>query len=107
MTILHGAIQTMNLLTTPRARDAAAEGISSGQGHQHPGELTPRPGTREPLQHQYFYTVPEAAAIFRVSTKTIWRMVYSEKLRVRRFGRRVLIPVTEVERWLREGDAHA
>jgi len=47
------------------------------------------------------YSVDQVAAIFGVGRSTVYDLVRSSKLRGIRVGRRVLIPRSEVERFLR------
>ena len=49
------------------------------------------------------YTVKESAAMSGVSSKTIERAAAAGALKVTRFGRRVIVPVAELERFVRDG----
>jgi excisionase family DNA binding protein len=44
-----------------------------------------------------WYTVPEAARLLSISTRTVWRMLQRGELKFRRCGRIVRIPGSELE----------
>lgn len=48
-------------------------------------------------------TIPEVGALSGVSERHLWRLVSAGKIRVIRFGRRVVVPHDEVERLLSRG----
>jgi excisionase family DNA binding protein len=50
-----------------------------------------------------FYTLREFAKLLRVDPCTVWRWRRRKLLRVTKIGGRVLVPVGEVNRLLREG----
>jgi excisionase family DNA binding protein len=50
-----------------------------------------------------FLTVAEVAALMRVSTMTVYRMVHAGSLPAIRFGRSFRIPETAVEQVLQQG----
>lgn len=47
-----------------------------------------------------FIGVTHLAEKLALSTRTIWRTIERGELRVMRIGRRTLIPLAEVRRWL-------
>lgn len=47
-------------------------------------------------------SVPEVAARIGMSARHIWRLIETGELPTKRVGRRVLIRVTDYERWLKE-----
>ena len=47
-----------------------------------------------------FLTVPEAAARTGKTERAIWQDIYRKKIPHRRWGRRVLIPVAELDEFL-------
>lgn len=51
------------------------------------------------------YTREEAAEILRISPTLLWRLHKEGKLQVVRFGRRVLVEASEIERVIREAVA--
>jgi excisionase family DNA binding protein len=50
-------------------------------------------------------SVKEASAMIGVSSRTLWQIVKDGKLAVCRIGTRVLFPVAELERFIRESTA--
>jgi excisionase family DNA binding protein len=48
-----------------------------------------------------YLSVPEAAEVIGISTKAAWQRLYRGELPYRRWGRRVMIPVDELESFLR------
>ncbi len=61
--------------------------------------------TATPTAVPKLYTREEAAELLRISPTLLWRMHKDGKLRVVRFGRRVLVEATEIERVIREAVA--
>ena len=51
------------------------------------------------MQNKYL-SVPEAAEVLGISPKAAWQRLYRGELPYRRWGRRVLIPAQELERFL-------
>ncbi|HEY1700790.1 MAG TPA: helix-turn-helix domain-containing protein [Trebonia sp.] len=54
-------------------------------------------------KYDEYLTVPEVAAILRVSKMTVYRMVHREDIRAVRVGRSFRVPDDEVQRILRDG----
>ena len=52
-----------------------------------------------------FLTVAEVASMLRVSNMTVYRLVNSGAMKAVRIGKSYRIEETEVDRYLREGDA--
>jgi excisionase family DNA binding protein len=69
---------------------------------QRADRVTPRSRvSRRPRGVRGWYSVPEAAAIFRISTKTMYKCVKNGDIPAMRLGRRIVIPVHAVERMIR------
>jgi excisionase family DNA binding protein len=47
---------------------------------------------------QDFYTVDEAAALFRVHVNTIYKLVKAKRVTVYKVGQQIRIPASELER---------
>jgi excisionase family DNA binding protein len=52
-----------------------------------------------------FLTVPEVAALLRVSLRTIYNMVSQRRIPFRKAGRQLLFDVKEIEEWTRSNAA--
>jgi len=55
----------------------------------------------EPIPDRLAFSVSHAASQIDVSKRTFWEMIRQKKIRTVRCGRRVLVPRTELERFLR------
>ena len=69
-------------------------------------ELTPAAAVLRERSGDYALSIPEAAAIARVSQRTMWRLVSTQKIKsIRASERRRIIMASELARHLTEGIA--
>jgi excisionase family DNA binding protein len=59
-----------------------------------------RTATPAPTLTRVSYGIEEAATVMGLSTRTVYRLVWSGELRALRSGRRVLIPVAAIDDYL-------
>ncbi len=55
--------------------------------------------TKQPVEGQLLYAVPQAAAVLGMSESMVWFYIKTRELRTRRVGVRVLVPRAELVRF--------